>query len=50
MGPKIMLAFAFLKHHITELKEITGWNRRMGPPVNKISHNAHYLEAIIYPP
>jgi hypothetical protein len=50
LGPKIMLAFTSLKHHITELKEITDLNRMMGPPVNKISHYAHYLKATSYLP
>jgi hypothetical protein len=46
MGSKIMLAFASLKHQLTKLKEITDLNRRIGPPVNKIS----YLEAKSYLP
>jgi hypothetical protein len=33
---------------ITELKEITDLNRRMGPPVNKITHYV-YLEATSLP-
>ena len=45
LGLQIMLATTSVKHLITGLKEITDLNRRMGPPVNKISHHAHYLEA-----
>ena len=31
-----MLAFVSIKHRITVHKDITDFNRRMGPPVNKI--------------
>ena len=40
-----MLATRSVKQLIIGLKVITDLNRRMGPPVNKISHHAHYLEA-----
>ena len=45
LGSQIMLATTFVNYLITGLMEITDLNRRMGPPVNKISHHAHNLEA-----
>ena len=45
LGIEIMLATASVKHLITGLKEINDLSRRMGPPVNKISHHSLYLEA-----
>jgi hypothetical protein len=44
-----MLAFASLKHQITDLEEKTDLQRKIGRPVNKISHFAQNLVATNYP-